>query len=188
MDLDHSLSELRRLGLHLDPSEASAASERRRVRLNTHTYPTMRALGYQLLIAAVVVHNALLFDAVGWRGVLLFILVAELYTATSWLALRRWFETYRGVRGWDLSDLLLMGDLLLWAAAIRVTGGPLSLLWIVPLLRVADHNAVGRVWAFVYAAPLSYALAAFWPPRPPTAGGLERDLLKMRSCTWRGST
>ncbi len=179
MDLNQSLAELKRLGLHLDPAEADRSARDRRVRLNTRTYPATRAMGFQLLLAVVVAHNAVVFGEVAWGAELAFAVVAEAYVVLSWLALRRWFTTFPAVRGWDLSDLFFLADLLVWAGAIRVTGGPLSLLWILPLLRVADHQTVKRVWVFAHVAPLMYALAAFWPPRPPGAPGLEIDLLKV---------
>lgn len=179
MDLEHALSELRRLGMHLDPAAAADANERRRVRLNTHTYPLTRVIGFQLLLAVVVVHNAALFGGVDWGVVLLFTGVVEAYLLLSWLALRRWFLPFRAVRGWDLGDIMLATDLLLWAAAIRVTGGSSSLLWVLPLLRVADHHTVARSWVFAHLAPLAYAAAAWWPPRLPGAGWLEGDLVKI---------
>lgn len=179
MDLSQSLVELQRLGLHLDPDEAASAARDRRARLNTRVYPATRAMGFQLLIAVVIAHNAVVFDAMRWGPVLAFMLVAETYVVLSWIALRRWFEVFLPVRGWDLSDLFFLADLLVWAGAIRVTGGPLSLIWILPLLRVADHQTVGRAWVFAHMAPVAYALAAFWPPRPAAAAGIEHDLLKM---------
>lgn len=179
MDLEHALSELRRLGMHLDPAAAADANERRRVRLNTQTYPVTRAIGFQLLLAVVVVHNAALFGRVEWGGILLFMGMVEAYVVLSWLVLRRWFLPFRAVRGWDLGDIMLSVDLLVWAGAIRMTGGPLSLLWVLPLLRVADHHTVARSWVFAHLAPLTYAVAVWWPPRPAGAGGLEGDLFKM---------
>lgn len=178
MDLNQSLEELQRLGLHLNAGDAAKSAQRRRVRLNTRTYPLTRALGFQLLIVVVMLHNAVVFDRMQWGPVLTFTLVAEAYVLLSWLALRRWFVDFPTVRGWDLSDLFFLADLVVWAGAIRATGGPLSLLWIVPVLRVADYQTVDRVWVLAHVAPLSYALAAFWPPRP-VAAGLDSDLLKM---------
>lgn len=165
--------------MHLDAGAAAEATERRRVRLDTRLYPLIRALGYQLLIGVVVAHDAIVFGRVAWVPVLVFALVAESYVLLSWLAVRRWFLSFPVVLGWDLSDLFFAADLLLWAAAIHITGGPMSLLWVLPLIRVADHYAVPKVWVFVHLAPLTYALAAFWPPRPPMAPGVEVDLLKM---------
>ena len=136
-------------------------------------------MGFQLLLAVVVAHNALLFDEVRWGAVLVLTVVVEIYVVVSWLLLRRWFLTFPHVGGWDLSDLFFIADLLLWAAAIRVTGGPLSLLWILPLLRIADHHTAAKVWVFAHLGPLAYALAAFWPPRPPAAPGIEADLFKI---------
>ena len=154
-ELESSLAELRRLGLHLHATEAAKARARRAVRLNTRVYPLYRALGTQLLITAVVIHNLAVFGRVGW-GVVWLATVAELFALLSWLALRKWFVSFGHVAGWDLSDLFFVADLAVWAGAIHVAGGPRSLIWFLPLLRVADHRAAAKAMAFAHLGPLAY--------------------------------
>jgi signal transduction histidine kinase len=155
-ELERSLEALHRLGLYLDADEAAAARARRTVRLNTRVYPRYRAIGMQLLIAAVVIHNLAVFGRAGGVGLGVFVLATELYAVLSWWALRAWYTRFGAVRGWDLADLFFAADLVLWGWAIQVTGGPESLIFFLPLLRVADHRAADKAMAFAHLGPLTY--------------------------------
>lgn len=160
-DLDRSLSELEALGMHLDPSAARSADEGRRHHLNTHLFPFMRLVGFQLLLIGVVVHNVAVLGEVRWGPVLTWAVLAETYCALSWLALRRWFGPQLFLE-WDLSDLLFATDLVLWVGAIYVTGANESLLFFLPLLRVADHQVSERALALALLGPALYAVMVLW--------------------------
>ena len=161
-EIRDALSELNRLGLHLDPAANAAEEQARRVRLNTRTYPLYRVVGFQLLLLLVLLHNLAVFGDVGWRSFLWLTLAVEVYAVAAMVAVRRWFLAVPVVRGWDLADFFFLADLLLWAAVIGASGGTASWLFFLPLVRVSDHRGGPRVYTFAVAAPLTYLLVVLW--------------------------
>lgn len=166
-DIREALSKLSSLGMHLDPEANAAEARARNVRLNAHVYPLYRAIGFQIILVVAGLHNAAVFGEVGWEALLLYAAIVEVYVLATWLALRRWFAAFPPVRGWDLSDLVFLTDLILWAGAIIVTGADQSWLWVLPLVRVADHRAAARVFDFAALAPLTYLAVALWADLRP---------------------
>lgn len=166
-EISDALAELRRLGMHLDPAANATEAQARRVRLNTRVFPLYRALGFQVLLVLAVLHNAAVFGRVGWSAVLPLAAVVELYVVLAWVAIRRWFSTAPELGGWDVSDLFFLADLVLWAWLIAVTGADRSWLFLLPLLRVADHRGAPHVFAFAWLAPLSYIAVLLWAALQP---------------------
>lgn len=161
-EISDALAELRRLGMHLDPAANADHARARRARLHTRVFPLHRLVGFQVLLLLAVLHNAAVFGRVGWAALLPFAAVVEVYVVASWVALRRWFLTAPRLGGWDLSDLFFLLDLALWAWLIGVTGADRSWLFLLPLLRVADHRGAPRVFAYAWLAPASYLAVLAW--------------------------
>lgn len=160
---DPSAAELARAGVYVDEREAARARQLERRRWNVSVYPLVRLLGFQLLATVVVLHGLLALEPTSWAGVAAFLVAAEVYCLLSWLALRRWFRpTTRGRP--DLGDFFFATDLILWAAAIYVSGAERSWLFFVLAFRAADqaHGGTRRTLVFAHLAVLAYLGMLGW--------------------------
>jgi signal transduction histidine kinase/CheY-like chemotaxis protein len=99
--------------------------------------PGLRALGLTLVIAGVVIHNALVTGEVVWSAVAAFAVASSVYALVSWLVLRRW---YRPDAALDLGLTFLVVDVFFWALAVYITGADQSWIFWIFLLRVADQT------------------------------------------------
>jgi signal transduction histidine kinase len=146
------------LQLDLEPAEAARARQRRRRHLNVVTYPIARLIGFHLLFAVALLHNAFLLPDPAWRTVLGYVVLAELYCLVSWAALVRWYDGRE--RAVDISVLFMVLDLFLWTGAVYVTGGDRSWLYFILVLRVADQSFASfrRAIFFAHLAPASYVV------------------------------
>lgn len=171
-------AQLARAGVHLDEQDEARAHLHERRRWNTRVYPRMRVAGFAVLAAVVVLHALLVRPPESWRAVALFAAGSQAYALLSWAALRRWFG--REPWGWpDLGDILFAVDLVLWAAAIHVTGAERSWLFFLPLLRAADQadGGVRRTLVYGHLGVLAYLGMLAWvvavdgrvPPPGPEA-------------------
>jgi signal transduction histidine kinase/DNA-binding NarL/FixJ family response regulator len=116
--------------------------------------PRLRLIGSAALFACVLVHNAVLLGGVDWRTVLGFGVVQLAYVAaTGWWLRRR----YDSAAQWPLGTFFLATDVVVFVAALYVSGGERS--WLLPLLcvRVADQVGTSRRRAALF-APLTGAL------------------------------
>jgi signal transduction histidine kinase len=151
----------RRAGMPLDPQilvnpeEAARRSASRRRHINVVMYPTVRTIGFQLMILVLFGHNMLVFKEVAWPPLVIYAVIVELYCAISWWVLARWFDRVKSI---DLGLLFLSTDLVLWTGAVYVAGGYTSWLFFLLALRVADQNLVNfrRAAAFAHLAPVLY--------------------------------
>ena len=139
----------------VNPEEAARHRARRLRHVNVVTYPTVRMIGFQLMILVLFAHNLVIYNEIAWRPMVTYVVVVELYCVLSWWALARWFDR---VKAFDLGLLFLAADLLLWTGAVYVAGGHTSWLFFVLALRVADQNLVSfrRATVFAHFAPLCY--------------------------------
>ena len=139
----------------VNPEEAALHRARRRRHINVVTYPTVRMIGFQLMILLLVGHNMLVLKDAPWKPLVTYAVIVEIYCALSWWALAQWFHR---IRAFDFGLLFLNTDLLFWAGAVYVSGGHTSWLFFLLALRVADQSFVSfrRAAAFAHLAPLYY--------------------------------
>jgi signal transduction histidine kinase len=139
----------------VNPEEAARRSASRRRHINVFMYPTVRFIGFQLMVLVLIGHNLLVFKEVSWPPLLIWAAIVELYCVLSWWALARWFDR---IKAFDLGLLFLTTDLFLWTGAVYVAGGYTSWLFFLLALRVADQNLVSfrRACAFAHLAPVLY--------------------------------
>jgi len=138
-------------------TEAAERRHRERlIRMNQVAVPIGRAIGFNLLLVVVVVHNLVILEATDFRQLLWFAALVELYIVASWLVLRRFYDPDAR---FDISTLFLIADVWVLVGAVWVTGADQSWLYFALLFRVADQIVYGRRWTMFYAhlMPLLYA-------------------------------
>lgn len=140
----------------VDAGEIKQQSAKRRRHLNVVTYPTVRAIGFQLMILVALGHNLLILDDVEWRPMLIYVVAVELYCILSWWTLARLFDRVKAI---DLGQFFLTVDLIFYTCAIYVSGGHTSWLFFLLALRVADQSFISfrRAALFAHLAPIFYA-------------------------------
>jgi signal transduction histidine kinase len=139
----------------IEPAEAERARERRRVRLNVRDIPLARFAGFNLILVALAANNLVLFGTPRWGSIAAYALVAYAYCLVSWLVLR-W--GYPRVKMLDLGVVVLAADLVLWQAAVYISGIEQSWLFVLPLMRVSDQSPISfrRSVGFAQVVPLCY--------------------------------
>jgi signal transduction histidine kinase/DNA-binding response OmpR family regulator len=132
----------------LDRQADARAKRARRRHREVVAIPRLRAIGSVWLLLTVLAHNWLLLPQLHATAIALFGTVQISYLfASSWL-LKRY---YRDDARIDLGSVFLAADVIVFVAAIYVSGGERS--WLVPLLcaRVADQMATSRRRVFAFA-------------------------------------
>lgn len=130
-------------------------------RLNTWDLPLARFVGVLIALAVAPVHNAVVLGTVDWGALSVLSAGALLYALGSWAALRAWFHRSSVHLGFAFTYT----DLVLFAAFVHATGGPLSLYWPIFLIRVADQMWLARQRAasMVVLSVVAYSgLLALW--------------------------
>jgi signal transduction histidine kinase/CheY-like chemotaxis protein len=123
--------------IEADPVAARIGKDDRHRRFNTVELPAMRAFGFALVLGAALLHNALLPLAVPVRLTMTtFAVVAGVYSAVSWAALRRWYQPGGRL---PIGEAFLFSDVAIMAMAVYATGGTESLLFPIFMVRVADQ-------------------------------------------------
>ena len=145
-------------GIVLDPGEAARKKAERDLRLNTRDIPRLRFAGFVLLSVLVFLHILFLGgdDLDAW---LRFTAASFAYGTLAWAGLK-W-----GYPRWQrLSMVFLTLDALVFLAAIHVTGGPESWLFLLLILRVADqtYTTLRRVLWFSHVQVLGYLGLMAW--------------------------
>ena len=153
MDLGGSLD------LQVDPAEADRRKRTRLVQLNTLTVPRLRLVGFALLAAAALLHNALIYpgwDAFLWRDWLRLVAIFAVYSAVTWYLLYLFYEDAR--RLLDLGTVFLACDMWMFSVAVYYTGAERSWMFFLPVFRVVDQTGTTfrRALGFAHMAPLSY--------------------------------
>jgi len=146
--------------LQVDPAEADRRKRTRLVQINTLVVPRLRLVGFVLVAAAALLHNALIYpgwDAFVWRDWLRLVATFAVYNAVTWYLLYLFYEDAR--RYLDLGTAFLACDMWMFSVAIAVTGAERSWMFFLPLFRVVDQTGTSfrRALAFAQLAPLSYA-------------------------------
>jgi CheY-like chemotaxis protein len=123
--------------------------------------PQARALGFAAVLLLTGLHHALISAELSDNALLAFILVTAIYCAGSWIALRRWYVSVRGI---DLGTVFLFADLVLFTVAVYATGAEKSWLLLIFVLRAADQAANGfrPVLAFAHWSTACYGGLVLW--------------------------
>ena len=139
-----------------DEKEAERRKIERIIRLNTVTVPALRASGFALLSLTVLLYNVGTQGWVDWRSWAWLNLSYAAYCATTTYLLHLFYADLR--RRMDLGAVFLVLDLLMWQAAVYLTGGERSWLFVLPLFRVIDQTpfSTRRALTFAHLGPLSY--------------------------------
>ena len=158
------------LDLKLDPEEARTAKAERERRLHVRRIPRLRAVGLALLALATLAHG-LLIPVEGFRdGFVALLVLFTLYALASAWMLRRLFKRFG-----SLGDIFLGIDLVVWTAAVAVSGGPASSLWPIYLVRVGDQSLRDDRRPLLYglAGAACYgALCLLWASGAPVEPGV----------------
>ena len=160
------------LTVDLDPEVARVKRHVRAQRLNTVQIPRLRLVGLVCIIGLVFLHNELLPGTGTRLDAIRFTFTSMAYAAGSWLVLRRFYEPDRW---FDLGVVFMITDLALFGGAILASGAERSLLFFLPIVRVADQNWTGvrRVMAFAVLSTTTCAavgLLAYHAGRPVDVG------------------
>jgi hypothetical protein len=144
----------------VDADAIARQSAKRRRHLNVVTYPTVRTVGFQLMIMVMLGHNLLIVQDAPWKPMLVYVAVVEFYCALSWWTLSRFFDRIKTI---DLGQFFLTADLIFYTGAVYVSGGHTSWLFFLLALRVADQSFMSfrRAALFAHLVPLFYA-AMLW--------------------------
>lgn len=119
------------------------------------TIPALRLAGFLTLSGILAVRARTIGDPTGWPRVVLFSSIAIVYSALGWALL--WRLRRQLSLKW-VGRRVAEVDVLLWAYAIALTGGPDSGLFPLMTLRAADHVTFGkgRVLFFGHLSTLAY--------------------------------
>lgn len=155
--------ELAEAGVHLDPVDAERERRLAKINYNVVTYPILRATGFAILGAIVVLHNTAVLEQENLGPVLAYALAAAVYCAASWALLRVYYERSLAW-AFDLGDVFFVLDLGLITYAIYASGGERSLLFFALAIRAGDqvHGGVLRTVIFAHAGALAYAVLVGW--------------------------
>ncbi len=149
--LEVRMQDLAEAGIHWDKREADAERERRLFRAHTRVYPLLRLIGFQLLLAGVVVHNVLILGRPDVPALVGFAVVSDLYCLVSWLVLLRTYGRYRFFGRITVGDVFFGLDMIVWTYAIYVSGADRSWLFFILLMRVGDNVHAGIKTTLTYA-------------------------------------
>lgn len=143
--------------LAVDPPAVEAKRRERGVRLATFELPLLRVAGSVFLTFAVWLNNLYLVPSAPRNGWLYTGLLLGTWAAASWLLVVAFL---RAPRKRDLTAWMLAGDLLVWTAAIYLSGAESSWLFFILLLRVSDQTQTTfrRALAFAIFATGCYAM------------------------------
>lgn len=171
-------------GLEVDPEEADRKQALRALHFNLVQVPRLRVLGWVLVVVLVAVNNRALFGGAG-PLLLPFAVSLAAYCLVSWLLLRQFYER---LLPFSLGNAFLQVDLVLLVLSIYVSGGERSLLFFLPLIRVADQvsTTFRRVRMFAHLGVLYYVLLVLYLVRVegrPIVGAVEAaKILSLYAC------
>lgn len=109
--------------------------------LNAEKVPTLRLVGFQVVLVFAALHNVALGTGPGWPAYLTVAGLVEAYALVSLFVLRRYFAV---VRRLHLGTFFIFFDMVLFTAVVWVTGSAGSWIWPLYLVRVADQMWIGR--------------------------------------------
>ena len=149
------------LDLQVDSAEAERRKRARLVQLNTLVVPRLRLVGFALVLAAALLHNALIFpglQAFSLAGWLRLVAGVTVYCLVTGYLLYLFYEEVQP--HFDLGTVFLGTDMWMYSVVIYMTGAERSWIFFLPLFRVVDQTATSfrRALIFAHLAPLSYGV------------------------------
>ena len=146
--------------LVLNPEEAAERQKRKRYRLNVIQIPSLRFIGFPLLLLLVILNN-LYLGILSWQGILPFLTIFGIYAVGSWLVLYLFYEKSSKI---DLGLLFLTADIGMFTLAVYFSGGERSLLFFLLIIRVADqaNTSFKRVMFFGHVSLFAYLALLFY--------------------------
>jgi len=151
-------------------------------RLNATQIPLLRAVGFGMFGAIVLVYDLLIAPTFSTTGYLWFMTMIGIYCLISWQLLR---IGYLRVRHFDFGLVFLLIDLPFVLSIIHMTGANHSVLFFLLILRVSDQTSytdLRRVFAFAHITPLAYVAYLFWlNTLPGTTLNWKLEILKILS-------
>jgi two-component system sensor histidine kinase/response regulator len=155
------VSSRRPLPIDVDPDAIAQRKARRTLEAHTISIPFLRVVGSALLSLIVYVHNRLLLGEFSLGGWAIITTILFLHAIGSWILLLLFFDK---VKRFQLGDVFMVTDLIVWTLAIYYTGGNYSWLFFLPLIRVADqaNTSFRRALAFAHLGTAAYALLVLY--------------------------
>src|SRR5688572_25433101 len=105
-------------------------------RLNVIQIPSLRLIGYCLLIICILFHNLFLLDRFSLSDFFEISSIILLYASSSWIVL---FLSFGKIDNFDIGFVFLVLDVFIWTLVIYYSGGEKSLLFWLMVMRVADQ-------------------------------------------------
>ena len=105
--------------LQVDPAEAERRKRTRFVQLNTQVIPRLRLLGFVLVAACALLHNAFVYpglDGFSWAAWFRLLGILGIYSLASWYVLYLFYEETRSTV--DLGTIFLALDMSMFAVVI----------------------------------------------------------------------
>lgn len=168
-------------GFTLDEALRAERRARQMRRLQTMQVPAVRAIGFLILSALVLLQQMRQHGDGAWSGLWPLMVLNLAYVLLSWGVLRRWYRARR----YDLDLLFLHLDVLVWLPNLHLLESGNLFYAFLLLVRVADQTGYGLRRAVYFAAVvvivyLGYsawaqtagATRADWADRVGIAGGL----------------
>jgi PAS domain S-box-containing protein len=145
--------------IELDPARAERLREESAYRANVRTDPLTRLVVFLALAAAVGMHNRFILDEFSWESFIPVVLTFVVYSTLSWLVIFLFHEQHP-----QLGLALLYSDVALLTYAIYASGGDRSLLFFLPVVRVADqtHTSFRRAMLLGHVSLAAYAGLMLW--------------------------
>ena len=143
----------------VDPSQVERRRRERRYRLSAYELPLLRVIGSVLLTFAVWMNNRFVVPEAPRDGWLTTAMLLGVWAGVTWVALVAFLR-----RGRDLTVWALAGDLVLWTAAVYLSGAEKSWLFFILVLRVSDQTQTTfrRAFNFAMLAVACYAGMLGW--------------------------
>jgi signal transduction histidine kinase len=149
-------------------------------RLNASQIPLLRALGFGILGAFVLLYDLLIAPTFTPADYLWFMGMIGVYCLISWQILR---HGYFRIRNFDLGLMFLLIDIPFILSVIHKTGADQSVLFFLLVLRVSDqtnYSDLRRILTFAHITPLAYMVYLFWlNTLPEIALNWKLELLKI---------
>ena len=142
--------------IELDDEVARRKKAARVRRLHVQDIPSLRIVGFGLLLLLVALHNLFILEQFSLQVFLTLSLGVVGYTLSSWLVLHYFYDLVRLV---NLGDVFLVVDIFVISTLVYVAGAEQSWLFFILLARAGDqaNTAWYRVLFFTTVAIVAYA-------------------------------
>jgi two-component system, sensor histidine kinase and response regulator len=145
----------RPVSIDVDPDEISHEKARRSREANTLSIPFLRVVGSVILALAAYLHNRFLLGDFSMSRWLTLTAILLGHALLSWILLLLFFNR---VKRFNLGDVFIFTDLVVWTVAIYYTGANHSWMYLLPWVRVADQSTttVRRALFYAHVGTLAY--------------------------------